>query len=75
VKDGVAADAALGTGQFGLPILDVGLPKLSGFEILERLRNRGSTLPVAANPRERGSIARMSFPLAESAPATLRSAA
>ena len=46
VKDGNAADAALSTAQFDLLILDVGLPKLSGFEVLKRLRGRGSALPV-----------------------------
>jgi two-component system OmpR family response regulator len=46
VKDGAAADAALTTGQFDLLILDIGLPKLSGFEILKRLRGRDSKLPV-----------------------------
>lgn len=46
VKDGAAADAALTTGQFDLVILDVGLPKLSGFEVLRRLRARNATLPV-----------------------------
>ena len=46
VKDGATADAALTTGQFDLLILDIGLPKLSGFEILKRLRGRNSKLPV-----------------------------
>lgn len=46
VKDGTAADAALSTAHFDLLILDVGLPKLSGFEVLKRLRGRGSALPV-----------------------------
>lgn len=46
VKDGAAADAALATGQFDLLILDIGLPRLSGFEILKRLRSRKSKLPV-----------------------------
>ena len=46
VRDGSAADAALATGQFDLLILDIGLPKLSGFEVLKRLRGRQSTLPV-----------------------------
>ncbi len=46
VADGNAADAALATGQFDLLILDVRLPKLSGFEVLKRLRGRRSTLPV-----------------------------
>lgn len=46
VADGTAADAALATGQFDLLILDVRLPKLSGFEVLKRLRGRHSMLPV-----------------------------
>jgi len=46
VKDGTAADAALTTGQFDLLILDLGLPKLSGFEVLKRLRGRNANLPV-----------------------------
>ena len=46
VKDGLAADAALATGQFDLLILDIGLPKLSGFEVLRRVRGRHSTLAV-----------------------------
>jgi two-component system OmpR family response regulator len=46
VNDGAAADAALTTGQFDLLILDVGLPKLTGFEILKRLRGRDSQVPV-----------------------------
>jgi two-component system OmpR family response regulator len=46
VKDGTAADAALATSHFDLVILDVGLPKLSGFEVLKRLRGRHSKLPV-----------------------------
>jgi two-component system OmpR family response regulator len=46
VKDGSAADAALATGQFDLVILDIGLPRLSGFDVLKRLRGRNSTLPV-----------------------------
>jgi two-component system OmpR family response regulator len=46
VTDGAAADAALLTGAFDLLILDVGLPKLSGFEVLRRLRARNSGVPV-----------------------------
>ena len=46
VKDGQAADTALTTSEFDLIILDVGLPKLNGFEVLKRLRGRNSTLPV-----------------------------
>jgi len=46
VKDGVAADLALKTENFDLLVLDLGLPKLSGMEVLARLRGRGQTLPV-----------------------------
>src|SRR6266705_3353666 len=45
-KDGGEADAALGSHEFDLLILDISLPKLSGFEVLKRLRARNSRLPV-----------------------------
>jgi two-component system OmpR family response regulator/two-component system response regulator QseB len=46
VKDGLAADQALATETFDLLVLDLGLPKLSGMELLQRLRSRGQSLPV-----------------------------
>ena len=46
VSTGVEADAALASQQFDLLILDLGLPRLSGIEVLRRLRARKSTLPV-----------------------------
>lgn len=46
VKDGCEADAGLGKDDFDLLILDISLPKLSGFEVLKRLRARNSRLPV-----------------------------
>ncbi len=47
VASGSDADAALGaTEEFDLLILDLGLPKVHGLEVLKRLRSRGSTLPV-----------------------------
>lgn len=46
VKDGVAADLALKTESYDLLVLDLGLPRLAGMEVLGRLRGRGQTLPV-----------------------------
>ena len=46
VANGAAADEALKDDVFGLVILDLGLPKLDGFEVLRRLRRRNSSLPV-----------------------------
>ncbi len=46
VKDGEAADTALSTSEFDLLVLDIGLPRLNGFEVLRRLRARNNALPV-----------------------------
>lgn len=46
VKDGSAADHALKSETFDLAVLDLGLPRLSGMELLKRLRGRGQDLPV-----------------------------
>jgi len=46
VANGADADTALLSQQFDLLILDLGLPKLPGIEVLRRLRNRKSPLPV-----------------------------
>ena len=46
VPDGVEADAALSSQTFDLLILDLGLPRLGGLEVLKRLRARRSTMPV-----------------------------
>jgi len=46
VKNGVEADSALDTDDFDLLILDIGLPKKSGLDVLKRLRLRDSRLPV-----------------------------
>lgn len=46
VTDGAAADAALALQSFDLLILDLGLPRMPGLEVLRRLRARQSALPV-----------------------------
>lgn len=46
VNDGVEADHLLLTSYCDLVILDLGLPKIDGFEILRRMRQRGSNVPV-----------------------------
>lgn len=46
VKDGAAAVAALAHNDFGLVILDLGLPRLDGTEVLARTRRAGNAVPV-----------------------------
>lgn len=46
VKDGSAADQALLTESFDLLVLDLGLPRMPGMAVLDRLRKRGQSLPV-----------------------------
>jgi two-component system OmpR family response regulator len=46
VAHGLAADEALKGDGFALVILDLGLPKMDGLEVLRRLRKRNTTLPV-----------------------------
>lgn len=44
--DGVEGlDQAL-SGNFDLMVLDIGLPRLDGFEVLDQLRSQGSRMPV-----------------------------
>jgi two-component system OmpR family response regulator/two-component system response regulator QseB len=40
MKDGLSADQALGTEPYAAVVLDLGLPRLSGLEVLRRLRSR-----------------------------------
>jgi DNA-binding response OmpR family regulator len=46
LDNGVDADAALHSQPFDLLILDLGLPRMSGLDVLKRLRNRRCTMPV-----------------------------
>jgi two-component system OmpR family response regulator/two-component system response regulator QseB len=45
-QDGVAADLALGTHDYAAVVLDLGLPRLGGLEVLKRLRAGASAVPV-----------------------------
>lgn len=46
LQDGASALHALQTEEFDLVVLDLGLPRLDGIELLKRLRSGGATLPV-----------------------------
>jgi len=45
-RDGHAGQLALETEEYALLVLDLGLPRLSGMELLKWLRARGNKLPV-----------------------------
>ncbi|HLX00596.1 MAG TPA: response regulator [Trinickia sp.] len=46
MSDGEAADHVLRTQDYALVILDIGLPKIDGLEVLRRLRQRRNPVPV-----------------------------
>jgi two-component system OmpR family response regulator/two-component system response regulator QseB len=45
-REGVAAELALESEPYAVVVLDLGLPRRSGLEVLQRLRARGATVPV-----------------------------
>ncbi len=46
MSDGIEADHVLLTQEYDLVILDLGLPRMDGLDVLRRLRRRGSNVPV-----------------------------
>jgi len=46
VKDGDAAELFLRTEEYEIVILDLGLPKKSGIDVLRHLRSEGGDIPV-----------------------------
>ena len=46
LRDGHSEDQALQSESFDLIVLDLGLPRLSGMEVLNRARSRGQTMPI-----------------------------
>ncbi len=46
VCDGIAADTMLRTGEYAAVVLDLGLPRRSGLEVLRAARARGDQVPV-----------------------------
>jgi len=46
VRDGVAAEQALSTESYDAVVLDLGLPRLSGLDLLRRQRSAGNRVPV-----------------------------
>jgi len=46
VRDGAAAERALSSETYDACLLDLGLPRKEGLEVLRNLRRSGSTLPV-----------------------------
>ena len=46
MTDGDSANKLLSYQEYDVIVLDLGLPKLDGYEVLKRLRSRGNTTPV-----------------------------
>ncbi len=45
-RDGRAAELALAAEHYGLMLLDLGLPKKSGLDLLAEIRRKGNSTPV-----------------------------
>ena len=59
VGTGAEADCAIASFGFDLLILDIGLPKMGGLEVLQRLRARSRDLPVLILTAQDGIEARV----------------
>lgn len=46
LRDGHSADVALQSETFDLVVLDLGLPRLSGMDVLSKARQRGNSTPI-----------------------------
>ncbi len=46
VRDGISAETALMTADYAAVVLDLGLPRMDGLDVLRRLRAKQMTLPV-----------------------------
>ncbi len=46
VRDGVAAELAAADGDYEVMVLDLGLPRLDGLQVLHNLRNAGYAAPI-----------------------------
>jgi DNA-binding response OmpR family regulator len=46
VRDGVAGEEAVIAGDYGAVLLDLGLPRQNGMQLLEKLRRAGHVMPV-----------------------------
>jgi len=46
LKDGKAADHALRSDTFDIIVLDLGLPRMDGLKVLQKMRDRGQSEPV-----------------------------
>ncbi|HVL09881.1 MAG TPA: response regulator, partial [Burkholderiaceae bacterium] len=56
VKDGFAALAAINDGNIDLVVLDLGLPRMDGIEVIRQVRASGGSVPILVlSARERSA--------------------